>query len=744
MASALLRAAPFLLLAGLFAAHYLQGLFARGDAFQAYAFFNYAYANLLAAGELPQWLPFAAYGAPAEPYSMTFLGPAQLLALGLGALLRLPDAWALFFCATFLEAAVLVRGMQLLARELYGSEETASAVACWTAGTVYWSTQIFWPHRVLLLVPLLLLHTLRFHRSGDLREALRAGQAAVLSLVGSLAYVAPMYGLLAVLFFAALRLADRRSGFARLQRPGLSALADVLLLLLLAGLYLLLFAGALDGAVVTSPSRSAAGGGSSLEVFLRYGESALMQLPELALGQWVGHAEFLFYLGVAGAGLLLYALWRVRSGVFLALCGVSAFWLLLSLGPHGLLAYAVYWLPGMSLFRHLSFLLPMVRLLLLLLAGFGLNHLLAQPGGNAGVSGGDVGSEAGAKRRDEAFTCLTLAALVLLGVKNLLLDWPNPVPELGFALLLGLRLLLALAERPGWRTGWGNGPVDRAVVLALGLLLTLELAGANQFLLARTNAFYTWEQRHAVGGLDLTRPQLHAYPASRPDAVEGLARRQALEELAARQAVNNFALLHLLGEDTCAPMVRVDYALPGVLEFLERASPGGLARTTLEYDFRKSRSFANWGQALADPQYREACGCDGDRLVLETADGRRLDLSASVRRFSANRLEVGVAAALAQAGGGAGQGARLSLADAYHPGWRALVDGSPAPVERARTAFKAVALPPGAQAVALAYFEPWREWARWALGLAGLLCLARLLCGVRLLCLFPGLGLRRG
>jgi hypothetical protein len=54
----------------------------------------------------------------------------------------------------------------------------------------------------------------------------------------------------------------------------------------------------------------------------------------------------------------------------------------------------------------------------------------------------------------------------------------------------------------------------------------------------------------------------------------------------------------------------------------------------------------------------------------------------------------------------------LVLSDAYYPGWRATVDGQPAPIERANYAFRAVYVPEGQHTVQFV-FDPWL----WKVGL---------------------------
>lgn len=701
---AVVRAFPFACLLGLFGVHFCLGIFVRGDSFQAYATFNSVYGNLLAAGELLQWLPYAAYGSPAQPYLQTFLGPFQYLGLLVGALCHVSDAWLLFSVSICLESFVLVGGAYLLASELYESEIAASAVATWVAVSLFWNTQIFWPHRALLFLPLLLYFTLRFHRTGDLRQVLRLGLSGVISLMGSLAYLAPIYAFLICLFFLLLRVLDRKAAFARLRRPGLEALPEGCLLALVVGLFAFLFLNQFHGATFTSPDRDPRTGAITLNVFLNFGGSALDKLPDFVLGHWVRHFEFFFYLGVVATGLTLFALSRVRTGVFLALAASCTVLFLLSLGPQGLVGYAVYWFPGMDRFRHLAFLLPMVRILLFLLAGFGLDQLLKKP----------------REQRTDVLLWLAVGAVAILALKHApsaippVAGWAGLVPEISCAMALApcLWARAVAAKRP----------------LALGLVLALavafELGSAHHLLQVGTRSFPLAPGRFPGEGIDVRAVQDFPFQPGRFTPQTVFAQARALRSLAVRQPVNNFALLHLVGADPCVPIFRIDYALPQVLELLEKAAPGALARSNQEIFPQRTLSAFHWSKALEQPWFLEDCGCDGGKLMLETPQGQRLDASGGVRNFSANRLVVAVDAGA--------QGGQLYYADAFHPGWKATVDGQAAAITPARGAFKAVAVPPGRHEVALAFYDPWRDGARGVLALAALLALGLLFArGVR-------------
>jgi hypothetical protein len=675
---------------------YAAGLFARCDTLQAYAFFNYSLGNMLAQGEFPQWLPNAALGSPAEPYSLVFLGPFQIVLVLLGGLLGLGQAWGLFFFGAVLELAVFVTGVWLLGREIYASRLAAAAVTFCAVALAYWHVQIFWPHRIIVFFPLLLYCLLRFHRSGDLVHLWQGAAVGVLMLVGSVVYTAPIYLMCCLVLYAGLCLFSR-------ARPRLDpatafsarGLVSAGMFAALALAFFWLLAHAFDGVLTFAPERDPVTRTVTLDVFLNYGGRAAGKLPEFFLGTPLQDTEVYCYLGVAACALILLALWKARGPVFSALLCLTAFVFLLSLGPHGGVAYAAYHFPLARYFRHLPQLLPLARLLGLFLAGFGLDVLAASGEGN------------GLRRWS---CCLATSAGLFLVLKWLVLDpppvavWTRFLPEISLA-------ALGIATAVPW---FNRKSAVRFLAWLPAAVMVLELAAAQSVLFASPLNF-------APGGR-LASPRVDVFAAQRPVFRPGRMADtaaepgwEALVNLAVRHRVSNATLYLLTGVDPCVPVFRVDYATPAAYRLLAEVSPGSLAATNRELDLGRQLSASHWLPALLDPEYRRLAGCGGGKLVLDPDGPNPVDVSPGVRHFSANRLAVGVVQT--------GPVGRLLYSDAFHPGWSARLDGSPVPVEPAGRAFKAVTVPQGRHVVEFVFFDPLKEWARRALGVVAVAAL---------------------
>lgn len=664
-------------------------LFILGDSFQCYAHFNFVLANLQAAGELPQWLPYAAYGAPAAPYSQVFLAPFGIVLALLGSALGLSNAWALFGASIVLELFVLVIGAWLLSGELFETRAARLAVTLAAACVTTWHLQMYWSHRMLVYWPLLLFFTFRLRRLGDAADLARACLAGLLLLFGSVVYAAPLDALLVCVAYvsAAACLGPRQPLIdpASLRRPGALALWGVALGLLAA--YGWLVAHVFDHLAVLAPFRNA-DGTVSLDTFLTYGGLASEKLREFVCGLPAMHMEVFFYLGVMPTGLLLLALARWRDRKMLALLLTTAFLFLLSLGPDGLVAYAAYYFPLADRFRHLSMLLPLVRLLLVFLAAFGVEALAEAPDGG---------------RRLFRF-CLLGAPLLLL-VKWLFapipveFGWTTLLPEIGTGLCLAAWLATRLLP--------AATPARAATaVLVLELLLT-------QCALAEHLGNYPSVRGMRVEGLDLARVQPLEFNPHRLSASNGEPRWPALARLGLRQPVNNVTLLHFTGVDLCMPIFRVDFLAEATLIDMPRLAEDVLLRSNMPMPPRARVSAAYWQGRRNDPAYRELCGC-GEFAKLTLLDNGETGIP-EVLHFSANRLRVRTRTTSPEA--------VLRYADSFDPRWRAFIDGRPAPVENGHP-FKLLRLPPGEHVAEFVFHDAWQDWALRLAGVGAALALA--------------------
>ncbi len=84
-------------------------------------------------------------------------------------------------------------------------------------------------------------------------------------------------------------------------------------------------------------------------------------------------------------------------------------------------------------------------------------------------------------------------------------------------------------------------------------------------------------------------------------------------------------------------------------------------------------------------------------------DGPAAESAAAVEVYTAERVEVRVQASAPGC---------LLLTDAWYPGWRAEVNGQPAPIYRADVMFRAVNVPAGESRVVFAYAPAWLPWAQ--------------------------------
>jgi len=671
-----------------FFAEQSRDLFLFSDSFQIYAHFRFALSNLLAAGELPQWLPFAVYGSPGALYNQVHLSPFNILAALLGWALGWDNAWVLFTAGIALELAVLCTGTWLLARELYETRAARWAVVLGAVFLTSWHVQQFWSHRMVVYWPLLFFYTLRFHRTGDAADLAKGCLAGLFLLCGAISYAAPVDALLVLVVYGAAVVLLRKRWAGLDRKSFLRPTAWALWALVAA--YGWLMARAFDGIRLLAPDRNA-DGSVSRDVFLNYGGPALEKLPEFLTGFPQPHVETYCYLGLMGVGLILLALWRGRTRMMMVMLCAAVFLVLLSMGPNGIIAGAVYHLfPMADHFRHLSMLLPLARLLLLLLAGFGVEALASADG----------------PRRLQM--CLLVAATAMLGGKWMffhdqpLSSWTGWLPEIGAALSL-CSLLLASRVRV-------VGPPG-----AVTTVLLLELALGQWCLLSQYPKIAPSQDLHAVG-MDLKHAQPLPFSPHRATGDSNDPRWTTLSRLARRQPTNNVTLLHFVGLDLGAPLFRADFASESTLRDIPNLQQNILDRSNCDIPPSERLAGVFWKQLLLDPKSRQLLGCgEFSKLVVRQGADETIP---TVLHFSANRLRVRTETSDPQA--------VLRYADSFDPRWRATLDGRPVAVENGHP-FKLLRLPPGRHEVEFVFHDRSQDWTLRLVGVAAVLALAALL-----------------
>jgi hypothetical protein len=695
------------------------------DTFYNFANFHVFYSEFSSHGVLASWYPYGTFGLPSDFEQAASLSAFSYLAGALGAVFGVRDALWLFKLATLGELVALAAGVYLLARRLFASPDTALALGVAAAGSAVWTVQQWWDLRLYYLLPMVLYFVVRFRESRRPEHFWLAGATGVAWALGTTPYAVPLQALVVLLVVAVTlgrELPRSARSLASPTRAGLIALA---VFAAAAFAYVYFVPHALDHVGLHAPDRDPVTGKVSLKTFRTYGGNANMVIVANALlfgwplqFQWGSAFDNSFYLGLVPLVGLAIALTRERSRVFLGLLVAAVALILLSFG--GLFTTLVYYLPGMAYYRHVALVYGLVKVLLLMASGYGIERLwtLGPPRLSTPVL-----IVIGA-----AFALEALVALPRLFEPLAPGHWTSSWGAHVLVRLCGYGVLLAVARfsRLPWRA---------AVVLGLALDLAVF-----QFVFYRY-----WDPQLRVQDqrqLQATLVRAPEYQPERSEEPPGELR-QLAHALATKRVprplwkaywyVYPFAQF-----DPCRSAYRTDYLPLGIERLLALERQGLLLAPTLGCRAPKLRLVA--GAPIAgSPEEAERTLAAALRagqaapLVIQPVAGAPPPPAAAATAGEAGRARVTgfqLGRLRADVEVDAPGGAWLVYADAYHPGWRASVNDSAAPVYPADLAFKAVRVPPGASRVELWFDHGPKGVLRYVLAGFGAAWAAALLAGV--------------
>lgn len=710
-----------------------------GDIFQV---FTFAYSNFLFAGALPEWLPQGVYGYQAHLQNLLGLSVLSYPVMALGKLIGATDTLLLFKAVVVLEIVVFCWGFIRLGDALFENRAAALFALVALLITTTYINQLYFSFRIVCLVPLLTCFVLGFLRTGEAWRLVMAALLAFASVFGNLPYFIIYHTIYGVLLVGLLGFIHRRTFRLVLDRA-FAYLATLAVLFI--GVTVTLVLGAPGELTFVVPGRDPDTFAVGLDTFLAYGHGGLVKMLELLAATPLNTVDATFYLPAAALVFALYACYRVREPVFLAFVAAFVFFLVLTWGPYSPVAYVLYAIPGVSILRHIGLMLALPKVMLCLIAGFGAVRFLA--------AHGEEGEESWRReRRVLAFIAGLGAAamLALQGVRVVALGTLEAGTIQWIMVSISSLGFLAVFAVAAWRALPG-----RAVLATMAVLAAVQ-GGA-----------YTVGLNVIASDLYETPPKVRkTMIRARPMAFEET--RRPIDEHSRYPAWAAFEpgrhvyqthMVHyaILGMDPCAPdhpRNRVDVYSPGVDALIRRLwgpdtdarDLGALYQQTPDNLFfrlvgcdgqAKLQLFSNFEEQALAPAAPGSSSVQASTLaravLVEDAKGteRRLirpaaepyptiasvaDQGIAVTEFSANRLRLTVRVPGHVSGPG---GAWLVYADAFHPGWRATVNGRPAKVWKANLAFKALYLPPGDNAVDFDFTHPLRQAALWFVGLIG-------------------------
>lgn len=717
------------------------------DGLQYFSLQYYFLNDRIFSGEPPQWMPYMSQGTIGSWWYALQGGLLQ------NVLLLTADWWGgvhfvpLFYAGMMLDELVLTVGVWLLGRRYYESPWTRFFVTATVIGSCVWTYQVWWALHFYYAVPLILELLHRFLDSGRWRFAALAGNLLALQTVGNLPYFLPVTTLV-IFAYLVCDLVWRREGWRALP----TALREVVPLGVAIAATGAAFACAYAIQKVGTGEIAHYGPGRNVDAsvpldgFLSYAgtEHSFSRWFEMIHGVSPS-LDFTFYIGMLCVPLIfLGATYRPRER-YLALASLTIF-LLVTTGT-SLAAVVYYAWPLMKYFRHLAGACCFLKLFLIFLAGFGFEIVFVRAAlGRTLVQAAAlflvlVGLYDFLLASDYDWAVNWIASTLNLSLYYSLdpLSPEHLSPRLwlsGVFALAGAGLFRLLLSGNGrWRTGL----VVAAVLIQFGDLYhhrTLLILGRTVPLDSEACALLSFEpmpyaaRRVRPAGVG----DLQAYRANpRVALVPDLANKIGAKYWSAASFIyldepgSTFRIDHWLipldrlmrsywkqpiNDRQIRPaglrfeVANLDLAFP--LEHPAAAKVVGCSADKIQF-FRQAHELASEeaiATALTHPRFR------GDALFLSPTNGsvpaseppppeldERLEVPYSVRRFSANRLEVDVKVPPPAP-------VWLMYSDVWHPLWTVTVDGEPRLLRVGDLAYKAVEVPPGRHTVCFHFYSP--------------------------------------
>lgn len=682
----------------------------------------------------PLWYPYDQLGVNANWYIMR-MGPSLAALLPFAKIFTGVNFYHIYYASLFLDELILLVGTYLLARSVFKSPLAAIFVSIAATGSTFWVMQIYFNFHFYYFIPLALYYGLTGCRDNALWKTLFGGSLLMTSLFGSLLYASFPLALAYLIFTGTCVWVYKTDVRAALRNSGRREFLAIAFLVTLMAVYAIILAYGADYEVF-SPDR-----GKSYtvgaDIFLSYpGHSTGMnKFAELFTGIPY-HFDYNIYSGVLVLSLAVFGLIWAPSRFQLPFLFAGAWFALFSMSELSIVAPFSYYLPFMNFYRHIGYLVSVMKIFLIVLAGFGFDALATD------IVDGKLSIEAikSAAKINAAIILFMLAvfgALVLLYFQDpkLIVIYNNPFPKLeDFISRAGFMLMVYAAALAVFAMLYVRGAEGaRTAVYALLILSFIDVYSyrstlyhkqlinvppdawaefkfkKTSYLPVRKTDYFAYDAfkkfsdsrldkkgaMHSIIeqalGIDMCESQYHPY-LRRPD-VAGLKRSFSLDDPRYRKIIGcEYPKLRVFS--TVAVIDKDD-------DFFDAVK--GTNKTS-DVLFASKDGFDAYDKTahdknlltLAGPRRLVAAGQTGKQEILRRDDTVRAVVE--VTGFSANEITLKVITTQP------GQGSYwLYYADGWHPFWKAYVNGTEVPILKANYAFKAIEVGAGESTVKFRY-----------------------------------------
>jgi len=677
------------------------------DTLLYFEYFYFFYNGIFTHNAIPQWMPYEYYGVPAHLYQMDGLTPLSYLMIFLGKSFHVQNVLWLFKWAVIGEHIILAVGMYLLCRYFFRRKSTAFLLTlALTSGATSWFSQLCFDLRVIYLLPWTLWSWFVFLDHRKLEYFWLTALLFTVAVLGT-----PFYTIIIWMFiFAIIGLVYGRGKklWQLFSQPW--SKKSILLFLLF-----LIVASSFFLQLILLKNQVDVMAGSALRFdkvgsFLFHGGTFEIKYHFL---KFLINPESPYYIGLFPFLFVIWAAFYVRHKYLLSASTVAIFLFWLSFG--GFFSVLCYFIPPMPAYHHINFTYGELKIFLLLIAGFGLEHFWGQTSGKRILG-------------------ILLAVALLIFITDMMLisgEWLLPVFMASNTKELFWKGINANWIFYGWSCYliffiilWMNvlfqkkSPDDRdqrrrnAVVLtslALAFFIDIGMFHSQMYKLAPSL------DSNQKSWVYTTRVFPLSYQASRSN--EPLTQRQKdAVALTTRKYVgaiysmsNSFCQF-----DMCISPYRSDIQPKGFNQFLKTRhlmSPEILKilgcgspklRLISNHQYFPSRAEATKALSRITEIFNMPILTKGNpRKISSIPSVPKISGlgTIAVERFSENRIDLNISVT-------APEGTWLIYADSFHPGWKAKIDGKLTDIFEAYLFMKAVRIDPGQHHVSFYFYDP--------------------------------------